>query len=99
MPANICTAFALFHQRFGIEDKEPCFRVNVARFIEIQRLLVLRHDLRIKRVRLIQPLRVRLIQVATNYIFFRHWKIIVCLMQTTSLQHAVVKRRLRWSSL
>ena len=93
MPTNVCTAFALVKQRFRIEDKEPCFRVNVARFIEIQRLLMLRHDLRIKRVRLIQPLRMRLIQVATNYISFWHWKIIVFLIQTTSIQHAGVKRR------
>lgn len=31
------------------------------------------------RVRLVQPVRVRLIQVATNYTSFRHWTIIVCL--------------------
>jgi hypothetical protein len=87
MPTDVGTALALVCQGFGVEDKEPSFGVKIPRFIQLKRLVVLTHNLFIKRVRLIQPLRVRLIQVTANYISFRHGSIIVCLIQTSSLKH------------
>jgi hypothetical protein len=33
MPADVGTALALVNQRFGIEDKEPGLRIDVARLI------------------------------------------------------------------
>jgi hypothetical protein len=35
MPTVVGAALALVSQRFGIEDKEPSFRVNVARLIQL----------------------------------------------------------------
>jgi len=89
MPTDVRTAFALVSQRLGIKDKEPSFGVNISRLIQPKRPVVLRHDCFIKGVRLIQPLRVRLIQITSNYISFGHWRTIVCL-DATGLSQARV---------
>ena len=31
MPADVCTALTLVSKRLGIEDKEPSFRIKIAR--------------------------------------------------------------------
>jgi hypothetical protein len=77
MPTDVGTALALVNQGLGIKDKESRFRINVARLIQLKRLVVLTHNLFKKRVRLIQPLRMRLIQVTSNYFSFWHGRIIV----------------------
>jgi len=61
VPANVRTALTFVSQRFRVENKEPCFGVEVTGFPKNKRLTVLKHDLFEERVRLVQPVRVWLI--------------------------------------
>jgi hypothetical protein len=72
MPADIRAALTLVSERFGVENKEPCFRVQITGLSKNKRLAVLEHDLFKERVRLAQPLRVWLIQVTAGGLFSWH---------------------------